>query len=127
MRASQKNECPKKATSAYLKKAETTLTEAKREVEELHERESRCERRQVLHREKKIGQLQDKLLTSTAEVATLRDLNNAAMRKARKTKANKKRATRTRTRTNTNPNGTEANAAGRSIHACVVHGASGIV
>jgi hypothetical protein len=81
----------------------------------------------VLHREKKIGQLQDKLLTSTAEVATLRDLNNAAMRKARKTKANKKRATRTRTRTNTNPNGTEANAAGRSIRACVVHGASGIV
>jgi hypothetical protein len=42
MRDSQKNECPKKATSAYLKKAETTLTEAKREVEELHERESRC-------------------------------------------------------------------------------------
>jgi hypothetical protein len=37
----RKNECPKKATSAYLKKAETTLAEAKREVGELHEKESR--------------------------------------------------------------------------------------
>ena len=30
-----------------------------------------------------------------------------------------KRRTRTRTRTNTNPNDTEANAAGRSVRACV--------
>jgi hypothetical protein len=44
----------------------------------------------VLHREKKIGQLQEKLQKSTAEVAALRDLKNTAQRQAIKAKATNK-------------------------------------
>jgi len=66
------------------------FTEAKRDSEELHEKKSKSQRRQVLHREKKIGELQEQLQTSTAEVEKLRDLKKVALREAIKIRASSK-------------------------------------
>jgi hypothetical protein len=66
------------------------LTEAQREAGVLYEKEPKRQKRQVLHREKKIGELQEQLQTSTAEVEKLRDLKKVALREAIKIRASSK-------------------------------------